>query len=66
MRDVSEGEPPFASVVIGTRNRADRLEQCLASLVDPSARESFEIIVVDNAPRTDATRDAVRHRSRGT
>lgn len=40
--------PPFASVVVATRNRAAQLERCLASLVDDTAREPFEIVVVDN------------------
>jgi GT2 family glycosyltransferase len=55
--DASE-RPPFASVVVATRNRAAQLERCLASLVDDEAREPFEIVVVDNGS-TDATSEVL-------
>ena len=49
---------PTVTVAVCTRDRASDLERCLAALdrLDPPADE---IVVVDNAPRTDATRDAV-------
>jgi glycosyltransferase involved in cell wall biosynthesis len=55
-------ERPFATVVIATRDRAARLEQCLASLADSQPSEPFEIVVVDNGS-TDATPAVVRQAS---
>ncbi|MDF5717175.1 MAG: glycosyltransferase family A protein [Rhizonema sp. NSF051] len=46
------------SVVICTRNRPQQLAQCLRSLSDLSQRPE-QIIVVDNAPADDATRQVV-------
>lgn len=46
------------SLVICTRDRPDDLKRCLAALGDLSLRPP-QIIVVDNAPRTDATRRLV-------
>lgn len=46
--------PPAVSVVIPTRERTDTLRACLDSLATV-AYPPFEIIVVDNAPTTDAT-----------
>jgi GT2 family glycosyltransferase len=37
-----------AAVIIATRNRADELRDCLASLARQSARPRFQIVVVDN------------------
>lgn len=45
---------PFASVVIATRNRPDRLARCLAS-VETLDYPGFEVIVVDNNPGDEAT-----------
>src|SRR5579864_4671402 len=39
---------PAATVVIATRNRAVRLNACLASLRAQKACDDFEIVVVDN------------------
>ncbi len=51
-RSASElGEP--ISVVIATRDRPGQLRQCLDSLLE-SMFQRFEIVVVDNASRTDA------------
>lgn len=52
-------DKPFASVVICTRDRAESAITALRSLA-ALRYQSFEILIVDNAPRTDATRDAVR------
>jgi Glycosyl transferase family 2 len=54
-------EPPI-TVVIATRDRTESLLRCLASLsqVDYSA---FDVVVVDSAPRTDATAHALSERS---
>jgi GT2 family glycosyltransferase len=46
------------SVVICTRDRPEQLKQCLRSLQNLS-HPPHEIIVVDNAPKTDATRQLV-------
>ena len=50
---------PFISVVICTRDRPDQLKNCLRHL---SLQEypQFEVIVVDNAPTTEAVRALVR------
>lgn len=49
---------PFTTVVIATRERADRLAHALDSMLAQD-HPDFEIVVVDNAPVTDATRDLV-------
>lgn len=46
---------PGISVVICTRDRVDTLRRCLAA-VQALAYPTFEVIVVDNASSTDATR----------
>jgi GT2 family glycosyltransferase len=48
----------FVSVVVCTRERASSLRATLQSLL-AIRHESFEIIVVDNAPETTATRELV-------
>ncbi|MFI2211745.1 glycosyltransferase [Streptomyces sp. NPDC020141] len=50
--------PPRTSVVVATRERADQLARALDSLLAQD-HPDFEIVVVDNAPRTDATRELV-------
>ncbi|MGW7363126.1 glycosyltransferase [Streptomyces sp. NPDC054841] len=55
------GDLPRTSVVVGTRERADRLARALDSLLAQD-HPDFEIVVVDNAPVTDATRDLVEHK----
>ena len=47
---------PFISVVVPTRDRTDRLEGCLNTLLAQDY-PSYELIVVDNAPRTSATEE---------
>lgn len=59
IRDRLLVDPPFVSVVVATRDRPDRLAVCLRSLLSLEY-PSFEIIVVDNAPRTAATVELVR------
>lgn len=50
---------PFVSVIVSTRDRPDHLARCLKSLM--SLRyPGYEIIVVDNAPGSTVTRDAIR------
>ncbi|MER5884718.1 glycosyltransferase family 2 protein [Streptomyces sp. NPDC001941] len=50
--------PPRTSVVVATRERADRLARALDSLLAQD-HPDFAVVVVDNAPATDATRDLV-------
>src|SRR6266487_1701908 len=47
-------EVPFASVIVPTHDRPEQLERCLRSLVSLQYPH-YEVIVVDNAPTTDAT-----------
>jgi O-antigen biosynthesis protein len=60
-RDQLLANAPLVSVVVPTRNRPERVLNCVASLLAQSYPR-FEIIVVDNAPSTDATADLLRHR----
>ncbi|MFF9146377.1 glycosyltransferase [Streptomyces sp. NPDC014861] len=50
--------PPRASVIVATRERAGSLARALDSLLAQD-HPDHEVIVVDNAPRTSATRDLV-------
>jgi GT2 family glycosyltransferase len=55
------GEHPMMSVVVCTRDRPDMVLTALDELT--SLRyPSFEIVVVDNAPSSDATRDGIQAR----
>lgn len=49
---------PRTSVVVATRERADQLARALDSLLAQD-HPDFEVVVVDNAPTTDATRDLI-------
>ena len=48
--------PPSVSVIVATRNRPDRLRACLESLL-ALATAPDEIVVVDNCPGDERTRD---------
>ncbi|WP_327184550.1 glycosyltransferase [Streptomyces sp. NBC_01334] len=52
---------PFTTVVVATRERAEKLAYALDSLLAQD-HPDFEIVVVDNAPVTDATRDLVERK----
>ncbi|GAB7103684.1 hypothetical protein JCM4814A_19980 [Streptomyces phaeofaciens JCM 4814] len=52
---------PSTTVVIATRERADRLAHALDSMLAQD-HPDFEIVVVDNAPVTDATRELVERK----
>jgi O-antigen biosynthesis protein len=52
---------PFISVVVCTRDRAQKLESCLRHL-DRQDYPAFEVVVVDNAPTSDAVRVLVQAR----
>jgi GT2 family glycosyltransferase len=58
-------DPPPISVIVATRERPDRLEQCLTSL-SRLEYPRYEVIVVDNAPTTDRTERLVRDRFAAT
>ncbi|WP_319431191.1 glycosyltransferase family 2 protein [Mycobacterium sp. RTGN5] len=52
------GESDHVTVVMCTRDRTDMLKSALRSVL-AATHPNFEVLVVDNAPRTDATRDYV-------
>ncbi len=52
-------QAPFFSVVVCTRDRTELLAECLQSLLGLEYPR-FEIIIVDNAPRTPATADLIK------
>ncbi|WP_144765599.1 glycosyltransferase family 2 protein [Curtobacterium sp. 9128] len=56
--ETSATAPGRISVVIGTRDRPDDVRRCLRSVL-ASDHDDFEVLVVDNAPSTSATRDVV-------
>ena len=51
-----ENQPPRASVVVVSHNRAERLRRCLESLEKSEGRETIQVIVVDNGSRDGAAR----------
>jgi GT2 family glycosyltransferase len=53
--------PPPVSVIVATRDRTASLERCLRSLLQLDY-PSYDIVVVDNAPSTDATAQLIRTR----
>ena len=53
---------PPASVIICTRDRAERLDSCLTAVLRQDYPD-FEVIVVDNVPVTDAVADLVARRN---
>jgi O-antigen biosynthesis protein len=55
------GVPPFTTVVVATRERAGQLARALDSLLAQD-HPRFEIVVVDNAPVTDETRELVERK----
>ncbi len=63
------GSPlPSLTVAICTRDRAERLARCLAALLDLRRPEEgdapFEVLVVDNAPSDERTREVVTSQPR--
>ncbi len=57
----SRAEVPTVSVTVCTRDRTDDLALCLASL-RKSIVAPLEILVIDNAPQTNATRELIEER----
>jgi GT2 family glycosyltransferase len=55
-------DAPFVSVIVPTHDRVDRLTLCLRSLL-ALHYPHYEIIVVDNAPSTNATADLMKQMS---
>ncbi|HET6289672.1 MAG TPA: glycosyltransferase family A protein [Amycolatopsis sp.] len=47
-------DPPSVTVLIATRDREESLRRCLASVAELDYPD-FDVVVVDNAPATDAT-----------
>ena len=60
-RRYDEASFPFASVVISTHERPGPVGACIESILRADY-PAFEILVVDNAPRTSATREMVAER----
>lgn len=52
-------DPPFASVIVPTRDRPESLAMCIDALVKLHYPH-YEIIIVDNVPTTQATADLVQ------
>lgn len=52
-------QAPFVSVLVPTRDRPERIQRCLQSLL-ALHYPRYEIIVVDNAPSTSATADFIQ------
>ncbi|WP_174887052.1 glycosyltransferase [Streptomyces abyssomicinicus] len=55
------GRPPRTTVVVATRERAEQLARAVDSLLAQD-HPDFEVVVVDNAPVTTATRELVEGR----
>lgn len=60
----ADGDYPLVSVVVCTRDRPDSVITALTGLTE-LRYPRFEVVVVDNAPTTSATRDAVHARFSG-
>lgn len=58
-RELSARHQPFVSVIVATHNRTQSLATCLESLAQLDY-PNYEIIVVDNAPSSDATRELIQ------
>jgi GT2 family glycosyltransferase len=61
---IGSARTPSLTAVVCTRDRPEKLARCLASLralasTPAAARTEFQILVVDNAPSDDRTRDLV-------
>ncbi|WP_448316055.1 glycosyltransferase [Streptomyces sp. CO7] len=59
--DLPPGRPPRTTVVIATRERAEQLARAVDSLLAQD-HPDFDVVVVDNAPVTAATRELVEGR----
>jgi O-antigen biosynthesis protein len=61
---VLEG-PPAVTVLVATRDRTSELAACLGSLLEQDYPGSYDIVVTDSAPSSDATRRFVHDRFDG-
>lgn len=59
-RNALLNDAPFVSIVVATHNRTDSLPMAIESLL-AQIYPHFEIIVVDNAPRDNATAELIQH-----
>lgn len=50
-------EPPLVSIIIPTRDRSDILKVCLESVLEKTAYNNYEIIIVDNGSVEEETND---------
>jgi len=50
---------PEISILLPTCNRAAQLEACLDALLHQRTTRTFEVIVIDNTPQADSTREPV-------
>ncbi len=53
-RDIFLANAPFVSIIVSTHDRPEQMQLCLRSLISLHYLQ-YEIIVVDNAPSTNAT-----------
>jgi O-antigen biosynthesis protein len=60
-RSATLANAPFISVVVCTRDRPDQIKKCLDRLAEQKYPR-FEVVVVDNAPTSDALREVVESR----
>lgn len=58
-REAALANAPFASVIVSTHERTDQLARCLPALL-ALRYPHYEIIIVDNAPITNATAELVQ------
>lgn len=58
-REAFFASAPFVSVIVSTHDRPERLSLCLPALLSQHYPR-YEIIIVDNAPSTNATADLVK------
>lgn len=60
-RDRVIADGPLVSVIIATRDRTDSLATCLQAVADLQY-PNFEVLVIDNAPSTDSTKELLASR----
>jgi O-antigen biosynthesis protein len=53
--------PSMVSIIIPTRDRVDSLSRCIASLVEHTEYERFEILIIDNASRESTAREYLQY-----
>jgi GT2 family glycosyltransferase len=59
-RDTFCASAPFVSVIVSTHDRTEQLSECLCALL-AQHYPHYEIIIVDNAPSTNATADLIQY-----